>query len=293
MTLISSTPFIPHSFEDVQHGVFPNPLGEEMYAQWCRTYAKMKHVSITRITYESDGLAIQGFKLLPAEIPSDGLPLVIFNRGGMQRFGMIVLPTLLGLLIPLVEMGYMVLASQYRGNDGSEGREEWGGDDVNDVLNLLELGKTMPEWNGAQAYMLGWSRGGMMTYLALKAGAQVQAAASIAGAADLMHLAAFRPEMVDNVFKKLIPHTDESSYKKELIARSAVEWAEDINVPLHLQHGDADDRVDVQDSRKLAAALEAAGKPHQLVIHKGGDHFMTRSRDDIMNNAHNWFKAHP
>ena len=292
MTLISSAPFIPHPFADVQHGVFPSSLGAEMYEQWSRTFLRQEHIVTERLTYESDGLAVQGIKLMPADVPSEGLPLLIFNRGGMEKYGMLVVPSLLSLLNPMVEKGYMVLASQYRGNDGSEGKEQFGGDDVNDVLNLLELGKTMPEWDGKHAYMLGWSRGGMMTYLALKAGADVQAAASIAGAADVPSWVHFRPEMDSDVFRKLIPHNSEAELEEELIKRSAVHWAEKINVPLHLQHGDADDRVDVQDSIKLAEKLKALDKPHELVLFEGGDHFMSRQRDTLLSNVHNWFEAH-
>ena len=39
----------------------------------------------------------------------------------------------------------MVVASQYRGNAGGEGKEEFGGKDVNDVLNLLPLLESLPK----------------------------------------------------------------------------------------------------------------------------------------------------
>ena len=32
---------------------------------------------------------------------------------------------------------YVVVGSHYRGNKGSEGKEEFGGSDVNDVINLI------------------------------------------------------------------------------------------------------------------------------------------------------------
>ena len=37
----------------------------------------------------------------------------------------------------------MVLASQYRGNDGGEGLEEPGGADVNDVVTLVSLASSL------------------------------------------------------------------------------------------------------------------------------------------------------
>ena len=42
-------------------------------------------------------------------------------------------------MVNMARWGYVVVASQYRGNDGGEGREEFGGADVNDVLNLLPV----------------------------------------------------------------------------------------------------------------------------------------------------------
>ena len=57
------------------------------------------------------------------------------------------------------------------GEDGGQGREEFGGKDVNDVLNLIKLAQSLPFVEPTKIVMLGFSRGGMMTYLAIKHGA--------------------------------------------------------------------------------------------------------------------------
>ena len=54
----------------------------------------------------------------------------------------------------------MVLASQYRGNDGGQGKEEFGGSDINDVLNLIPLAESISFMNADRIVMLGFSRGG-------------------------------------------------------------------------------------------------------------------------------------
>jgi len=41
--------------------------------------------------------------------------------------------------------GYVVAASQYRGNAGGQGKEEFGGADVDDVLNLIPLLESLPQ----------------------------------------------------------------------------------------------------------------------------------------------------
>lgn len=68
----------------------------------------------------------------------------------------------------MASWGYVVVASQYRGNDGGEGIEQFGGDDVNDVLNLIPVLNQLPKADTSRVGIEGGSRGGMMTYLAMK-----------------------------------------------------------------------------------------------------------------------------
>ncbi|NDJ78998.1 MAG: SH3 domain-containing protein, partial [Chloroflexi bacterium] len=78
-----------------------------------------------RITYWSDGLRVNGFLGMPTLGGSH--PAVIYNRGGAWDTG-----RLTGLeIVPLVESGYVAVASQYRGNAGSDGWEQFGGGEVN------------------------------------------------------------------------------------------------------------------------------------------------------------------
>jgi dipeptidyl aminopeptidase/acylaminoacyl peptidase len=61
------------------------------------------------------------------------------------------------------------LASNYSGSLFSEGKYEFGGADVNDVLRLIDIAKSIPNADPKRIVMMGWSRGGQMTYQALKA----------------------------------------------------------------------------------------------------------------------------
>ena len=64
-------------------------------------------------------------------------------------------------LAKIASQGYIVVASQYRGNGGSEGREEFGGSDVKDILNLFPLIDNLHNADNKNIGMFGWSRGGM------------------------------------------------------------------------------------------------------------------------------------
>ncbi len=137
-----------------------------------------------RLTYLSEGLEVVGYMVKPKEVEKE-LPLLIYNRGGNQEYGKIDEKTLSSYLSYWANKGYIVLASQYRGNDGGEGKEEFGGSDVNDVLNLARVAEEIPNVDQDSTVMLGKSRGGMMTYLAIKNEMELKAAAIVGGPTDL------------------------------------------------------------------------------------------------------------
>ena len=91
-----------------------------------------------RITYRSGGLRIVGFIYKPKHTTGRKLPAIVFNRGGTADFGAIE-PEELVTFYFWAKEGFVVLASNYRGGGGSEGVDEWGGRDVDDVMNLIPL----------------------------------------------------------------------------------------------------------------------------------------------------------
>ncbi len=290
--IISSEPFIPHTLKELEEArVFPSPLPEDFYSKMCSDYAQVTDVVTSRIVYESDGLKVTGISALPVKTETGKHPIVIYNRGGNREFGRLTVLSVMRALHPFAHAGYLVYASNYRGNDGGEGTEEFGGADVNDVLNLIEIAKQNPAWDGKNIFMQGHSRGGMMTYVCLRRNKAITAAISIAGVSDLISSGIARPEIEKYVQRELIkvPENErEEAYK----VRSAIFWADEIDTPLLLLHGDADDRVDVSHSINLAKKLEEAGKEHNLVIYEGGNHFLLRQRDDVWERSLNWFKGH-
>ena len=79
-------------------------------------------VEIFKLKYLSDGLKITGFLLCPGNlIKGEKQPAIIYNRPGIGDSHKINEETLAYLSI-LPANGYVVAATQYRGNDGSEGR---------------------------------------------------------------------------------------------------------------------------------------------------------------------------
>jgi dipeptidyl aminopeptidase/acylaminoacyl peptidase len=97
--------------------------------------SELKQTNFYRITYLSDGLKVTGFLAEPKE--KGKYPCIIANRGGNRAFAQWDTLRMALYLGRMSTWGYVVIASQYRGNDGGEGQEEFGGKDVNDVLNLI------------------------------------------------------------------------------------------------------------------------------------------------------------
>jgi dipeptidyl aminopeptidase/acylaminoacyl peptidase len=244
-----------------------------------------------RLTYLSDGLRVTAYLWKPKDTAGRKLPLILFNRGGNRDFGELS-PWEQEGFYSYVSNGFVVLASQYRGVDGGEGREEFGGADVHDVLSLLPLARSLGYVDLGHVFLLGESRGGMETYLALKAGAPVNAAAVVSGEADLVASSRNRPEMVYAVYRQLIPGFTQNG-PALLRERSAVDWPEKINVPLLILHGTADWRTSPKDQAlALAEKLQALGKTYELVMYAQDSHglpFHWRDRDQRIVE---WFKRY-
>ena len=236
-------------------------------------------VKVDRITYLSGGLKVQGFVLEPTS-PGPH-PCLIFNRGGNREFGKISEAFLWRFLVPMANWGYVVVASQYRGNDGGEGREEFGGADVDDVLNLMPLLGSIASADTSRIGMVGASRGGLMTYLALARTDRLKAAVVRAGLTDAFRSVEERPEMGSRVMAELIPGYT-SNRDSVLNTRSPVRWADRLSAttPILLLHGTADWRVSPKDALDMADALYATRHPFRLILFEGGDHGLSDYREE-------------
>jgi len=243
-------------------------------------------VRFEAITYWSDGLRIHGYVARPNQ--GSNLPCVIYNRGGNRAFGALTDMEAVLSLGPIAQAGYVVVASQYRGFDGGIGKDEFGGADVNDVLNLIPLLDELPQADPSRIGMVGWSRGGMMTYLALARTDRIDAAVIGAGEANLIEAARSRPDL-EQVFRELIPNYPEHG-DVELAARSATSWPERLHkeTPILVMHGGADWRVNPMQALQIAEKLYQANHPFRLVFFEGGDHGLTQYRGEVQSLMLDW-----
>ncbi len=266
---------------------FPADSVAAWEAQRPGTRAAIEKVEVRAVTYSSDGLRVTGWLVRPKG--DETLPCVIYNRGGNREFGALTARAAAVQLGRIASWGYVVVASQYRGNAGGEGREEFGGADVNDVLNLVPLLRSLPRADASRIGMFGWSRGGMMTYLALARTDAIAAAVIGAGMADAFDNVKRRPEMERGVFAELVPGFA-ADREAALAARSAVRWAEKLapRTPLLLLHGTADWRVRPGEAMAMAERLLELKRPFRFVLFEGGDHGLSEHRAEADRLARDW-----
>ena len=244
-------------------------------------------VNCYKIQYKSDGLDVVGFVLIPQSVGSK-FPVLIFNRGGNREFNKISEFNALKYLHYLSSQSYVVLASQYRGSDGGQGNDEFGGKDVNDVLNLIPLALSLPFADSSKIVMLGFFRGGMMTYLAIKEGAPIKAAAVVGGITDLIQWDIDKPSVGEEILEQLIKPANIENYKK----RSAFYWPERINVPVLIIHGERDLNVSLNQAENFAIRLKKAGKIHELAIFKRDDQWVSIHRKERNHKILDWFRKY-
>lgn len=243
---------------------------------------------VEKITYLSDGLKVKGYLAYPVE-SSGKLPCIIWNRGGMNESGAIDTFTARGIYGQIASWGYVVFASQYRGNAGGEGKEELGGKDVNDILNLIPLAGEVSNADTTRWGIEGWSRGGMMTYLTLRKNKNFKCAV-LAGAISSLKMNADDNLEMSKVYKKMIGN---NNFENELGKRSALNFVDDLpSIPYLIMHGSSDNIVSPFQSIEISRRFNSLNIPNKLVIFEGGDHYLKSHRKEVVQLKKQWYEKY-
>ena len=153
--------------------------------------------------------------------------------------------------------------------------ESFGHGDVIDTINLITLVQSLPQADASRTGMMGSSRGGMVTYMVLKAESEsgrnrIRCAVTVGGVADLIMWVNDNPDLLEILTVLVGPPPSQAPELYQV--RSATYWPGSINVPLLLLHGGNDWTVLPSQSQKLYDALKAVGRDVTLVIYPGDDH---------------------
>lgn len=244
-------------------------------------YKYLYDLDFFEIAYQSDSIEVNGFMIEPK---ADGkYPVIIFNRGGNRDFSGLSIGTLINYTSKLTSQGYIIIGSNYRKQD------EFGGKDMNDVLNLIETVKDISKADGSRLGMLGWSRGGMMTYIALKKTDKITTAVVGNGPANLFDVIEERPEMESNVFAECIPDYWQNK-ETELRNRSVIFWPDELNKNSSLLILSATDDTSVNPGQADEIAEKLRKINYDVELKKvETDHFFSDKKSELDSILIDWF----
>lgn len=261
--------------------------------------------TVRAIRYSAaDGLEIRGYLTTPPGVtdPKD-LPLIVLAHGGPAARDVMGFDWWAQ---AMASRGYAVLQANFRGSRGygqdflEAGYGEWGRKmqtDLSDGVRWL-AGEGIVD--PARVCIVGASYGG---YAAL-AGATIdrsayRCAVSVAGVSDLRRFLEWKAQQGPRRDSQTVRHWNrfmgvERAGDRSLDALSPARLADEVEVPVMLLHGRDDTVVPIDQSRVMASALRAAGKPHEMIELTGEDHWLSRAetRQRMLAESLRFLEAH-
>lgn len=220
------------------------------------------------IKYRVNGFMITGYISKPVGDEAV-FPALIYCRGGNRDFGTFDRGQL-EIQRNLASAGFIVLSSQLRGNIFSQGTDEMGGLDLNDILKLIDVAKNLSFVNGRHIGIHGVSRGGSNAYQISRISDEIRSVSVIGTSVDIRDSHSYRPDKYTRVNLPLIGDTIE--FEDQYDKRSPILWVEEINEPLLILHGTEDWRSKIKYVKRIIPELEKHDKEFEYHFIEGGSH---------------------
>lgn len=266
-------------FKEITHEVLSSNLTEESIKQLAAATGRRFFL----FNYPSDRLKVKG--VISFVLNPTGRNLLVFLRGGNRTFG---------LRNPADRFtcmrDYTVIATTYRGAV-SEGADEFGGQDVNDVKHLIDYLPVLEQrlnlqFSPKNVFMLGRSRGGMELFLALGRFPALQhritKIVSLSGCLDMRECISDRDDMRQMFIEDfgLIPGVNEEewiSLRDPLLTVPKIRK----DLPILILQGTEDIRVGLKEGYKMIEKLKENGNSFSYVEVPGGDHCLDNQPNTI------------
>ncbi len=251
-----------------------------------KSHVQMR-IELMEMTYLSDGLKIKGYIHKPMKVGK--YPVILYNRGGNRDLGTHN-PEYMAFQEEMAMAGYVVFSTQLRGNKYSEGKDEMGGDDLNDILKLIDLAGELEYADETNIGAYGISRGGMNTYQLSRATDSIKCIAVVGAPIDPRLDFNSRPDMYTKVFYPLVGDTIKR--KSEYDRRSPIKWVSEINEPALILHGLDDWRVTPQNAEMMISKMKELGNTFEYKLFEDGDHSLSSHVGERNELVINWFDKH-
>ncbi len=226
-----------------------------------RTLPSKQGINIQEWTYPSGKLKVKG-KLYTAAKTTTPQSLIIFNHDGIS--GISKYHELSSLR--LASKGFAVFSPSYRGEDGSEGQIEIAKGEVDDVINVLPLLRSVVKTDSV--YLMGASHGALISLLAASrlAPGEIKGVIFAYGVADIYswwdYLKKAGKLGKDPITRRTYGDGPQARPQSFSI-RHGLTAAEKLQVPILILQGGQDDITPPQQGRILAQTLKKRGANYQ------------------------------
>jgi dipeptidyl aminopeptidase/acylaminoacyl peptidase len=239
------------------------------------------------LTYRSrDGLLIHGYLTLPANGPRTNLPLVMDVHGGpWVRDSWGYNPEVQF----LANRGYAVLQVNFRGSAGygiaflRAGDREWGRKMQDDLTDGVKWAIAEGVADPKRVAIFGASYGGYAAMAGLAFTPELyRCGVNLSGVTDIDTFLK-RPERTTRASRARAFYTigDPKRERERLEEVSPLNFVDRIQAPVFLAYGGKDERVPLEQGKRLASELKKQGKTYELMIKKDEGHGYRKEENKI------------
>ncbi len=252
-----------------------------------------------QIEIERNGYTIESWLLKPHDFDeSKQYPLVMTIHGGPNgHYGYNYEPV----QQILASNGFLVVLSNPRGSS-SYGREftmqvseDWGGEDYQDLMAVVDTVLERPYADGDRTGIEGYSYGGYMTSWIIGQTERFKACVCGAPCFDLESM--YGTSDISHTFGELQwggQHHQSPEWYRD---HSPSTFAHKATTPTLIIHGEADERCPIGQGEQMFIALKKAGCEVEFARYPGGAHGFRRMgppahREDLLGRTLGWMKDH-
>jgi dipeptidyl aminopeptidase/acylaminoacyl peptidase len=295
----------PLTIESMRQRAYP---GSDLVIE--QTLAPGRNYDRYYVSYLSEGLKIYALLTVPrGQKPATGWPVVVFNHGYIPPDVYKTTERYIAYVDAFARNGYIVLRSDYRGHDQSEGeaRGAYGSPDyVVDVLNAVASVKRYKDADPNRIGMWGHSMGGYITLRSMVINKDIKAgviwAGVVASYADLIER--WRR---NNTNATPTPSPNSSRRWRQTLQEqfgtpaenpafyasiSANAYLKDLSGPVQLHHGTADSSVPYEFSVTLDQQIKDAGGSVELLTYRNDNHNISNNLSAALRQSVQFFDKH-